>query len=201
MVQVAQSSAARSSLVVRLRRAAQMGVFAGCVHPVGIVLVCAASSADKRGRCVVHPKVMAAELGLSVATLNRALAEAASLGFVASRRRRRVGTVVGLSMAVLGALLAMSDRASDVVRNVRHGRFLSRFAAGRAAVAARVQAILGKDRDKTLVSSCCVHGEPIQSEPEPEAEAEPVAKLPDRAAETTDQYLARILRERREGRR
>lgn len=190
-------SGAGASLVLRLRRAAQMGVFAGCVHPVGIVLASVASSFDARGRCVVHPRVMAAELGLSVATLNRALAEAASLGLVAGRRRRRVGTVVTLSMAVLGALLAMADRASDAVRSGRHGRFLSRFAAARLAVSARVRAILQPQEEENLVSSCSAHGEPIQ--PEPKAEGEP--ERPERAAEATEDYLHRLLRERREGRR
>lgn len=184
-------------MVVRLRRAAQMGVFDMCVHPVGPVLACAASSFDARGRCVVHPRVMAAELRISVATVNRALAEAASLGFVAARRRRRVGTVVTLSMAVLGALLAMSDRVSGAVRSGRHGRFLGRFAEARAIVAARVRAILRPQEQETLVSSCSAHGEPIQ--PEPELPGLPERQ--ERPAEATDAYLARLLAERREGRR
>lgn len=191
------SGGGRGSLVVRLRRAAQMGVFAGCIHPVGIVLASVAASVDGRGRCVVHPRVTAAELGLSVATVNRAFSEAAGMGLVASRRRRRVGTVVVLSMAVLGPFLAMAERASAAVRSGRHSRFLSRFAAGRRVVADRVRAILHQQEPLNMVSSGSAHGEPIRFQPELFPSPEGGSCPPEDGGD----YVARLLRERREGRR
>lgn len=191
----ADRNGAVPSLVLRLRRAAQMGVFARCKHPVGIVLAAIACGIDARGRCVVHPRLLAAELGLSVPTVNRALAEASGLGFVVDRRRRRVGTVVTLSLLVLGAVLAVSDRASAAVRSDRRGRFLSRFSTARAVVAARVEALLRPQEKETLVSQCCAHRDPIQ----PEARPEVAPNGADRASEGAQDYLARVLRERREG--